>query len=673
MGELLDIINNDIKQILQGSMSEENKIYVSIRCLTSCFNILDNILTPKEIKQTIQKKINLVYSFIVHIDNINFYDVLLFDVYKNIKRVSSDFAANYHNKCLTKNQNVEYHLNMIMFYNKNNDSVVNLYNYYFNNENYYNCLKLLDFSDPNHFYKKMILCNNICDFDTLQENISKIIEYSKNNPCSPYILICMGLGNNIVNNCVNRFFKHIQNTQQLSLMSPLNSPCIDIEPTNLFNTNEIIHICLIIDNNKYNIENYIFEGKIKYTILDFSVSKYSKLQNIETIHCDLTPSNLNETYKILIKKKFSLCINFSSMNNMLIYDLLTRRIATIQINQNDYLGSSFFNIFDYIIIGKKYLEINSNYFFSEKKIIIDCPFVLNIDYSKNYNIQIQNNYDIIIKTINKYCDIKKIKAFITDYYYRVIKYNIRKVNQGIYKKELLVHRQLKNIVETNNDKLFINYYKLINDINMNKLKESEIYQIYNNIILPKCKHKTYFRFCVLSGSKKISKKDIIAYNKILSQSQKCVLYILETVCFENRNMLIECFDELNRERVYFIPFIEPQLNIFRLKYFDCVLDTLNYNLKNTIYDLLITKIPIITMKGDNLYNTITASILLEYNLTETISDSINGFIKNANEISKNMDLFHKVKNKYQNAKISKYYKKNYIETHLKKHFLNIIS
>lgn len=651
MKNLLEIINKDIEKIFSGDFKENEKVYYCTRCITSCMNILDNILTKKEIKQTISKKMLVIYSYIINMDDICIYDVLLTDIYKNIKALNHDFAEKFHYKCLYKNKNIEYHLNMIMFYKKNNEASRNLYNYYFNVENYYNCLKLLDYSDNDYFYKKMILCNNICDFENLDLNISKIINYSKNNTCSPYLLICMGLGNTIMNNCIKRYFKnkHITNNNLVSLRPQNNK------------------ICLLIDNNKYNIENYILNN-FEYIVLNLNImNSLPKMKNVQIIHCDLNESNIETIYDNLIKHKFYLAINFCSLNNVLVYNLLSRRIANIQINNNDYLGSHLNDIFDYIVIGQTFNELNVDYMFSEKKIILECPFILNIDYNKSYEFELKQNYDYIIHLINRTINKQQISDFMVDYIYKVIKFNIRNMNRGIYNKELLIERQIKSIMDKININdthytMFQNNYSKIRDLKKGNIKEKQLYSMYYNTILPRCKHKEHFRFCVLSGSKKISKKDILIYNQILKNSPRSVLYILETVCFENRDMLLKHFDEKIKEKVYFLPFIEPQLNLYRLIYFDCVLDTLNYNLKNTIYDLLVCKIPIMAFQGNNLYSTITTSILKGLNLDDTISTSLDEFINKSIKIASNRDYYDYIKIKYNNnSKIKEYYQENYIE------------
>ena len=140
-----------------------------------------------------------------------------------------------------------------------------------------------------------------------------------------------------------------------------------------------------------------------------------------------------------------------------------------------------------------------------------------------------------------------------------------------------------------------------------------------------------------------------------------VLYILETVCFENRDMLLKHFDEDIKEKVYFIPFIEPQLNLYRLIYFDCILDTLNYNLKNTIYDLLVCKVPIICFQGNHLYSTITTSILKSLNMTDTICLTIDEFIKKSVKLSENIEYYNTIKENFSNNKVRSYYPERYIE------------
>lgn len=665
MNKLLETINADIEKLFSfGDENNEEKVYVCTRCIHSCFNILDNILAKKDLKVLITKKILVIYSYLISNPDINIYDVLLEDIYKNIKNINQSFVIKSHQKCIDQKNNIEYHLNMINYYKNSVENSNNLYNYYFDIENYYNCLKLLNYDSPDYFYKKMGLLNNVCDFNSLHANISKIIEYSKNNPSTPYLLICMGLGNTIMNNCMKRFMKHIYS----------NPSCVLLE-NNVTDINTLSHmnhltnkICIFADNPKYHLTNFIFNN-FEYTIVNFGVMKaFENTENlpIKNIHLEITSKNIDSIYSFLIKENFRLLINLCGLNNTNVFKLLSRRVAHIQVNLNDYLGTYYSNMFDYVLLGEQYNKINSNYIFNEKKIIIECAFLLNIDYNKNFDFKFSTEYFHILDLINQKITIKEVSNFVVDYIYRIIKFNIRKINNGVYNKELLIERQIKTILNKsniNNDNYILfqkNYLKIIN-IKKGLVENTKIIQMYNNIILPPCKQKKYFRLCVLSGSKKISKKDIRVYNLILKKSPKTVLYILETVCFENRDMILKYFDIELQRRVYFIPFIDSQLNIYRIMYFDCVLDTMNYNLKNTLYDLFKCNIPILTLEGTCLYSTITSSILRTNNINELVCTTVNEFIEKAIKISSDMEYYKTIRHKFNNNNVNKYYKKNYIE------------
>jgi len=668
MNKLLETINTDIEKLFSfGDENNEEKIYVCTRCINRCLNILDNILAKKDLKVLITKKILVIYSYLISNPDINIYDVLLEDIYKNIKNINQSFVIKSHQKCIDQKNNIEYHLNMINYYKNSVENSNNLYNYYFDIENYYNCLKLLNYDSTDYFYKKMGLLNNVCDFNSLHANISKIIEYSKNNPSTPYLLICMGLGNTIMNNCMKRFVKHIYSNPSSRLLENNNMNGNGIEDTNKY-SKLANKICIFVDNPKYHLTNFIFNN-FEYMIVNFGVMKsFENMENlpINNIHIEITSNNIDSIYSFLIKEKFGLLINFCGLNNTNVFKLLSRRIAHIQINLNDYLGTYYSNMFDYVLLGEQYNKINSNYIFNEKKIIIECAFLLNIDYNKNFDFKFSTEYFHILELINQKITIKEVSNFVVDYIYRIIKFNIRKINNGVYNKELLIERQIKTILNKsniNNDNYTLfqeNYLKIIN-IKKGLVEKTKIIQMYNNIILPPCKQKKYFRLCVLSGSKKISKKDIGVYNLILKKSPKTVLYILETVCFENRDMILKYFDIELQRRVYFIPFIDSQLNIYRIMYFDCVLDTMNFNLKNTLYDLFKCNIPILTLEGTTLYSTITSSILRTNNINELVCITVNEFIEKAIKISSDMDYYKTIRHKFHNNTVSKYYKKNYIE------------
>lgn len=645
MNDLLEIINKDIKEIFKLN-EDQAKIYKCIRCIHSCLNFSNSILAKKDQKGEILKKMLIVYSFICNMDDIYLHDTLLADIYRNIKIKHSQFAEKYHRKCLERNnRNLEYHYNMILYYNKSVLNTLNLYNYYYENENYFNCIKLLEPCQNDYFIKKMMLLNNICDFKTLHENVGKIIDYSKKNQTTPYLLISIGMGNTLMDASLECYIKNL-NVPVKSLMKPYD-----------FNKQNY-KVGIFIDSCKTYFSHFL--NKNYETILfDFNVLEPIVEPGCKVIKCQFSEGNFDEIYKTIYDMNLDIVINFCSLERTEVYRILTKRVGSIQINCSNYLGSMGTDIFDYIVIGKAFYNINKNlYDYKEKKIILNIPFVLNVDFQKELPDEKSKHYDTIIKKMNSHIEEKSVRKFLVNYLYKIIKFNIRKINKGIYEKEMLIERQIKNVLEKanindSNYEMFQSNYQKILKISKGGFKDETMISMFQNIVLPKCKQKNYFKFVVLSGSKKISHKDLIIYNMILKKSTKSVIYFLETVCLENRDMILDYFDD--KERVYFIPFVNPCLNMLRLHYFDCVLDTMNYNLKNTLFDILKCQIPILSVKGTTLYNTITASVLNGMELHEAVSPSINQFIKRAISISKNHDKYLKLKNMFETCDIFKYY------------------
>ena len=141
------------------------------------------------------------------------------------------------------------------------------------------------------------------------------------------------------------------------------------------------------------------------------------------------------------------------------------------------------------------------------------PFILNVDFRKEYPDEKNKHYDTIIKKMNSHIEETSVRQFLVNYLYKIIKFNIRKINKGIYEKEMLIERQIKNVLEKSNinesnyEMFQSNYCKKILKISKGGFKDETMISMFQNIVLPKCKLKNFFKFVVLSGSKKISHKD----------------------------------------------------------------------------------------------------------------------------------------------------------------------
>jgi len=651
MNNLLELINNDVRDIFNQT-EDEGKIYKCIRCIHSCINYCDSILVKKDDKVEISKKMLIVYSYICNLPDAYIHDIHLVNIYSYLKTRYSAYAEKCHRRALLKRGiNEEYHYNMILYYNKNIENQTNLYDYYFLKENYHNCIKLLSPTEPQFFIQKMCLLNNLCDFTTVHENIGKILDYCRNNAYFPMFLISMGFGNNIIDKTVGNLKKKIMAND------------IILPTYKLIARTKPLIVCLI-DSPKVNIKPFIHKD-YKTIIYDFTVTQSLEYDNIEIKKSILTENNFANTLKELKALDIDILISFCCLNNNHINRLIINKTGKIQINAGNYLGTVGFQFFDYIMLGKNHIQANKNYFYLEKKIVMPLPFLLDIDYSRNYDPLNFRDHELIIDKIKTIVTDSDMQKFLVDYFYKIIKYNLRRFNSGVYEKELLVERQIKNILDKtniNNEsyEIFQNNYQKIRNILKGNVKRSSLSNYFTNIVLPRCKLKNCFKFVVLSGSKKLSLKDLLIYNLILKKSPKSVIYILETVSLENRDSILKYFDY--KDRVYFLPFIAPEINIYRLYYFDCVLDTLNYNLKNTLFDIIKIGIPVLTINGNTPYSNIGYSVLSGIGIKTSEHMLVRDFIAGAVELSTNNTKYKEFKEQFKNVDITKTYNFEKIHT-----------
>ena len=115
------------------------------------------------------------------------------------------------------------------------------------------------------------------------------------------------------------------------------------------------------------------------------------------------------------------------------------------------------------------------------------------------------------------------------------------------------------------------------------------------------------------------------------------------------------------DRIYFIPFIGRNIHIYRLLYFDVVLDTISYNLKSSIYDILLLNIPIVTLEGYTIYSRLTYSVLKTLNLDELITRSSDKYINLATKLYNNPNFLLEIKKKLKTIDNNSSFKKqNYV-------------
>ena len=645
---LIITITNDLKEIFETKYDDNKKFIIAIRCINTIFLILDNLFIDKEFKNQYYKKMLVIYNFIINIKNIKEYDIYLLDIYEKIKKKYSKLAENLH---LKKTSNYEYHLNMIYFYNNSNDNLNNLYNYYLDNKQYKKCLKLLNKNSNDYFINKVILLKYSCQFDLYESYYPSCIDYIKHQSIDPAILSYLNVSNDIIQNNNKLYFKNILDQAGNILLK-----------TNYIYTHNIVYFFddvndiynelffknFFIHHAMFNVYVYVFSKKTNY---NKHISEHIIYRNF-----DLDSTAINTIIKQLNIDKISILINLCKINNTKIYTLLSYKIITIQINYYTYIGPVN-NFIDYILCDKYIINKKiKNELFNENILYLPQSLII---ITKLNNVKLNKTYDHIISKIIGNNNIDLIYDFLFNYYNKELEQYIDNINL-IYNRELLINRKIKLIFEKINEKQIINdidlLYNKIYNLKKNKFNIIYINNIFLKIILPKIDK---FKFICASNLKKITKQDIIIYIIILEKCPNSVLFFIEE-SYDQKEYILKIMSNLV-DRIYFIPFIGRNIHIYRLLYFDVVLDTISYNLKSSIYDILLLNIPIVTLEGYTIYSRLTYSVLKTLNLDELITRSSDKYINLATKLYNNPNFLLEIKKKLKTINNNSSFKKqNYV-------------
>jgi hypothetical protein len=609
MDNLLIIINTDIKEIFKLSAeNDDGKLFImATRCINTCFLAIDTIFIDADTKALISKKLLVIYNLLINLPDIIDYDIHLQTIYDKIKIKFVSYAENFHLKVVNKNR--EYHLNMIRFYNNTTGNTIQLYNYYNNIGDYHNCLKLIE---RHRFWDRMHLLNNIC----VALPVSTIIEYALNNAVSPLLLQYLGLNTEIVDKCVANYAAPVFTVDHVAAKKHTNPNSAILIDTSTNSSKCIMNML----KSLHNVD--IYDGTVPST-------------------------------------DYNIIINMCSIDNRSVLEFLSRRPAPIQIGYLGYMGSIKQTYIDYYITDSYFANLYAK---PDKLLILPNSFIpCDLKERFSHTDNTPQSYDVIIANINKKNKTKdETYDFVIKYFYKIIKFNIDKVFNGIYNKEFLIERQIKLIMSrfSLTDDNFLLFQANYNKIKNLKRRSIKVSGIYGNIILPRCKQKGSFKFCCLSGLRKLSSRDLAIYKIILEKTPKSVLYIMESTPIENRENILTHFAEAMRERIYFIPYIPQKLNMIRLPYFDCILDTHCYNIKTTTFDILWSGVPIITVNGSMPPTRITTSILLNAGLDILVCKSIDTYIELATKMASDKSFYNTTKTQVEKIRDNIIFKKN---------------
>ena len=161
-----------------------------------------------------------------------------------------------------------------------------------------------------------------------------------------------------------------------------------------------------------------------------------------------------------------------------------------------------------------------------------------------------------------------------------------------------------------------------------------------------------FVFGCFNSHQKIMPNIFEAWMRILKRNNESVLWLINDNEISKKNLKVFADKKgVNPERILFADHLPFDQHLSRLKLVDLVLDTFPYNAHTTCSDALRVGIPVLTLKGKSFASRVATSLLTSMNLSELITDKLQDYEEMAFKISKDLNMFEKLKDKISENEI----------------------
>lgn len=155
-----------------------------------------------------------------------------------------------------------------------------------------------------------------------------------------------------------------------------------------------------------------------------------------------------------------------------------------------------------------------------------------------------------------------------------------------------------------------------------------------------------FIFCCFNNNYKILPNVFMAWMKILEEVPNSVLWLYEENPFAADNLKKNAEARgINKNRLIFAKHMPMMEHLARIKLADLFLDTYPCNAHTTASDSLWAGVPLLTIAGDSFASRVASSLLVNIELDELISGSIEDYINKAIYLGKNQKQLNFIKNK----------------------------
>jgi predicted O-linked N-acetylglucosamine transferase (SPINDLY family) len=591
-----------------------------------------------------------------------------------------------------KNKNnilLEYNLYMKLYYNKNIEQYISLAEIHKSNynfisakhiiDNYINNNKIniydFDFLEKNKyllslFWLKCYIENDLCNFNEIEKLKVTIIQLLKNNIIDGLVILFLkfiGINNSLLFKSVKNIMTHYKNSSNKdSLQTNKNyKRRVGYISSNFINhaqSNQFSHNFFSL-HEAHNIEVYLYS-------LRGDITNNSYINNTPNCYY-IEYMNTTDIIEIIKTNNLDIIVNCNGhSDSRRPYEILSHRVAPIQIDYLGYPGTSGSDFIDYYI-GDKISTNNSN-IFTEKLLLMDYTYQLtehinhyihlnNTGISANKCREIlkkefeKNKSELISQIINK--ESRNINIMISNIYFMNSTYisffnkKLEYLNEKINKNEL-----------SNNDTTLVNdcikNSDVINQLNNTKQYTSDYFELYMDKIIPKVPEDKFILGTV-NNPQKIQKNDIDIWKKILLKNSNAILIITMYYSPEPIQNIKKYFGTEVEDQIYYVNNIDKNYHLMRLRCINCILDTTCYGAHTTAGDVIWSGTPIVTLCGENMESRVCSSMLNACSLNELITYSDDEYVNLVTKMINNHDYYSNIKNKVENSRTSKLFDREY--------------
>ena len=345
------------------------------------------------------------------------------------------------------------------------------------------------------------------------------------------------------------------------------------------------------------------------------------------------------------------------------YQILSHRVAPVQIDYLGYPGTSGTTFIDYYI--GDYISTNNPALFSEKILYMDNTYQLT-EHINHYE-EIGNtkiNREECIQLLDN-IDTSDVQQFLL----RMNNIEITKLyNKYFDEYSFSLNRFLKlhtlyseNKISTSDQNTFkecIERYNISSEENLNNYKE-----MYLEYIVPSIS-KDKFILASVNGIHKIQYDDLILWKDIIMNHPNTVLLFTVYYSHEGIAKIKEFFGKNFESRIYFMYNVKKIEHLNRLRYIDCVIDTTRYGAHTCCGDVIWAGVPLVTLCGEKVESRVCSSMLKAANLDELITYSKEEYKNTIEKLIKDTNFYNKIKRKVENSRDTKLFDRKYYVNNL---------